>query len=137
MKNFDKITLSSFDFEGALLKGWGKIEECLKKSFFWMFGIINIVFLWHTITFFFGNHDWGHIKNGIPIGWSLFDGRWGAGLIQQAVGGDILPVLNNLFCFAGFCFAMIALAKYWQIPKTVFTYTVFGLFIMLFIPIGI
>ena len=96
-----------------------------------MFAIINIVFFWHTVVFFFGNHDWGHIKNGFGIGWSVFDGRWGAGLIQQAVGGDILPVLNNLFCFAGFCLAMIALAKYWELPKNTLIYTIFGLFIML------
>ncbi|MBP5352990.1 MAG: hypothetical protein J6Y91_04420, partial [Alphaproteobacteria bacterium] len=60
-----------------------------------------------------------------------FDGRWGAGVIQQAVGGDILPVLNNLFCFCGFCLAMVALAKYWELPKITLIYTVFGLFIML------
>ena len=119
------------DLEKWIIKAWDSVSPCSKKSFFWMFAIINIVFLWHTVTFFFGNHDWNSIKAGVLIGWSVFDGRWGAGILQQVTGGDILPVLNNLFCFAGFCLAMIALAKYWNIPKTVFTYTVFGLFIML------
>ena len=39
--------------------------------------------------------------------------------------------MNNLFCFCGFCLAMIALAKYWELPKTTLIYTIFGLFIML------
>ncbi len=119
------------DIEKNMLQAWCAISLCSKKAFFYMFAIINIVFLWHTVTFFFGDHDWWQIKSNINLGWSIFDGRWGAGLLQQYAGGDILPVLNNLFCFSGFCLAMITLAKYWKIPKTVFTYTTFGLFIML------
>ncbi|MEE6207833.1 MAG: glucosyltransferase domain-containing protein, partial [Alphaproteobacteria bacterium] len=123
--------IMNFDLEETLKKSWKAISPCSKKSFYWMFAIINIVFLWHTVTFYFGNHDWGQIKNGVYVGWSVFDGRWAAGILQQIVGGEILPVLNNLFCFSGFCLAMIALAKYWNLPKTTFTYTIFGLFIML------
>lgn len=126
-----KNNISNFDFEKTVSAWWKSIPAYSKKSFIWMFSIINIVFLWHTVTFFFGNHDWEHIKNGIGLFWSGFDGRWGAGVIQQLVGGDILPVVNNLFCFTGFCLAMIALAKYWRIPKTTMSYCVFGLFIML------
>ena len=94
--NFDNI-----DLEKIILKAWSSISPCSKKAFFYMFAIINIVFLWHTVTFFFGNHDWEHIQKYIKIGWSLSDGRWSAGLLQQYAGGDILPVLNNLFCFSG------------------------------------
>ncbi|MBP5352989.1 MAG: glucosyltransferase domain-containing protein [Alphaproteobacteria bacterium] len=128
---FDDWWLANADLEDIIAEAWQSITPCSKKAFLWMFAIINIVFLWHTMTFFFGNHDWGQIKKGIEIGWSLFDGRFGAGLIQQLVGGDILPVMNNLFCFCGFCLAMIALAKYWELPKTTLIYTIFGLFIML------
>lgn len=42
-----------------------------------------------------------------------------------------MPVINNLFCFAGFTFAAIYLAKYWKIPQTPLCYTVFGLFVIL------
>lgn len=127
----EKAKILDINIENLLLNKWKSLDTCSKKAFFWMFGIINVVFLWHTITFFFGNHDWMQIRQGIPVGWSVFDGRYAAGMLQQITGGDILPVLNNLFCFAGFCFAMIALAKYWNIPKTTFTYVIFGLSIML------
>ena len=119
------------DWKQEIIKSWNKIPSLDKRSFLWIFGMTNLVFLWHTITFFFGNHDWGQIKYGVPVKWSLFDGRWGAGVIQQLMGGDILPVWNNLFCFAGFTLAVILLAKYWKVPKNVFTYAIFGLFIIL------
>ncbi len=119
------------DWKQMFIDRWNSISPVSKQAFIWIFSIVNLVFLWHTITFFFGNHDWGQIKYGVHFCWSLFDGRWGAGLIQQVVGGDILPVWNNLFCFAGFTLATIFLAKYWELPKNAFTYTIFGLFIIL------
>lgn len=130
-KSIDFTKISNFNLEKFVTDWWKNLDSCAKKSFIWMFSIINIVFLWHTVTFFFGNHDWGHVRHGINLGWSMFDGRWGAGILQQVVAGEIFPVLNNLFCFSGFCFAMIALAKYWKLPKSTMVYTVFGLFIML------
>ncbi len=116
-KSIDFTKISNFNLEKFVIDWWKNLDSCAKKSFIWMFSIINIVFLWHTVTFFFGNHDWGHVRYGINIGWSMFDGRWGAGILQQVVAGEIFPVLNNLFCFSGFCFAMIALAKYWKLPN--------------------
>ena len=130
-KSLGFTKISNFNLEKFVIDWWKNLDSCAKKSFIWMFSIINIVFLWHTVTFFFGNHDWGHVRHGVHIGWSMFDGRWGAGILQQVVAGEIFPVLNNLFCFSGFCFAMIALAKYWKLPKSTMVYTVFGLFIML------
>ena len=119
------------DWKEMLFNWWKNLSPVSKKSFIWIFSIVNLVFLWHTITFFFGNHDWGQIKHGVNIAWSLWDGRWGAGIIQQITGGDILPVWNNLFCFSGFTLAVIFLAKYWDLPKNTFIYTIFGLFIIL------
>ena len=123
--------LMNDDWKQFVLDWWHNISPLSKKSFLWIFGIVNLVFLWHTITFFWGNHDWNQIKYGLHLGWSYWDGRWGAGVIQQITGGDILPVWNNLFCFAGFTLAVIFLAKYWELPKNVFIYTIFGLFIIL------
>lgn len=130
--NLDKFKeFMNADWKQLAVEQWGKISSIDKKSFLWIFIIVNMVFIWHTITFFWGNHDWAQIKYGIFVGWSLFDGRWGAGLIQQLTGGDILPVWNNLFCFTGFTLAVIFLAKYWDLPKNTFIYTIFGTFIIL------
>lgn len=78
-----------------------------------------------------GNHDWKLIKCGITISQDLWAGRFTSGLVQQFLGGDLLPIVNNLFCFAGFTFAVIYLAKYWKIPQTPIVYTLFGLFVIL------
>ena len=130
--NIDKfISFCNEDWKEKICNWWKNISPVDKKSFLWIFVVLNLVFLWHTVSFYWGNHDWEQIKSGVHVFWSLFDGRWGAGIIQQIFNGDILPVWNNLFCFAGFTFAVILLAKYWELPKNTFIYSIFGLFIVL------
>lgn len=123
--------LSDFDLEEIITKKWQAISPISKKSFLWIFLITNIVFLFHTVQYMWGNHDWGLIKSGISISQDLWAGRFTSGLVQQFLGGDLLPVINNIFCFTGFTFAMIYLAKYWKVPQTPLNYTLFGLFIIL------
>ena len=82
--NIDKfISFCNEDWKEKICNWWKNISPVDKKSFLWIFVVLNLVFLWHTVTFFFGNHDWEQVKSGVHIFWSLFDGRWGAGLIQQ------------------------------------------------------
>ncbi len=123
--------LQDFDLEEIITQKWQAISPITKKSFLWIFLITNIVFLFHTVQYMWGNHDWGLIKWGITVSQDLWAGRFTSGLVQQFLGGDLLPIANNLFCFAGFTFAMIYLAKYWKVPQTPLNYTLFGLFIIL------
>ena len=123
--------LQDFDLEEIITKKWQAISPISKKSFLWVFLITNIVFLFHTVQYMWGNHDWILLKNGMPLYEMLWCGRFTGGLIQQVFGGDLLPVINNIFCFTGFTFAMIYLAKYWKVPQTPLNYTLFGLFIIL------
>lgn len=123
--------LQDFDLEGIITQKWQAISPISKKSFLWIFLITNIVFLFHTVQYMWGNHDWILLKNGMPLYEMLWCGRFTGGLIQQVFGGDLLPVINNIFCFTGFTFAMIYLAKYWKVPQTPLNYTLFGLFIIL------
>lgn len=123
--------LQDFDLEGIITQKWQAIRPVSKKSFLWIFLITNIVFLFHSVQYMWGNHDWSLIKWGITVSQDLWAGRFTSGLVQQFLGGDLLPIANNLFCFAGFTFAMIYLAKYWKVPQTPLNYTLFGLFIIL------
>ena len=123
--------LQDFDLEEITTKKWQAISPISKKSFLWIFLITNVVFLFHTVQYMWGNHDWWLIKNSMSIYDMLWLGRFTGGLIQQVFGGDLLPVINNIFSFAGFTFAMIYLAKYWKVPQTPLNYTLFGLFIIL------
>lgn len=120
-----------FDLEQIIVSRWQNISPLAKKSFLWIFLITNLVFLFHTVMWLWGDHDWSLIKYGMTTYNMLWCGRYTGGGIQQLFGGDLLPVINNLFCFAGFTFAAIYLAKYWKIPQTPFCYTVFGLFVIL------
>lgn len=123
--------LQDFDIEDIITQKWQAISPLSKKSFLWIFLITNIVFLFHTVQYMWGNHDWYLLNNHMRIYDMLWAGRFTGGLLQQIFGGDLLPVINNIFCFAGFTFAMIYLAKYWKVPQTPLKYTLFGLFIIL------
>lgn len=121
----------NFDLEQVIITRWQNISPLSKKSFLWIFLITNLVFLFHTVHFMWGADDWILVRNGMTTYNMLWCGRFTGGGIQQLFGGDLLPVINNLFCFAGFTFAVIYLAKYWKVPQTTLCYIVFGLFIIL------
>ena len=89
--------LQDFDLEGIITQKWQAISPISKKSFLWIFLITNIVFLFHTVQYMWGNHDWGLIKWGITVSQDLWAGRFTSGLVQQFLGGDLIPIANNLF----------------------------------------
>lgn len=123
--------LQDFDLEEIITKKWQAISPISKKSFLWIFLITNIVFIFHSVQYMWGWDDWILVKNGMRIYDMLWAGRFTGGLIQQVFGGELLPVINNIFSFTGFTFAVIYLAKYWKVPQTPLSYTLFGLFIIL------
>ena len=46
-----------------------------QKIFLISFVIINIAFLFHTINFMFGDHDWNYVKKTIQWNEGTFEGR--------------------------------------------------------------
>ena len=93
------------------------------------FALINLAFLFHTINFMSGDHDWNYIK--APNYWSegSFEGR-PLHFVLQAIlfDGHVLPILNNLVSFFALALSGILLAKYWQIPYSKTNYILFSVF---------
>lgn len=90
------------------------------------FFIINLAFLFHTLNFMWGNHDVKFIREELLLSSGLFEGRFTQFIPYRLLtNGQILPVINNLLGFAFLTMALWLLAKYWNIPKTIWGYTVF------------
>ena len=106
-----------------------KLDNRYIKSFWLAFGIVNIVFLFHTVNFMFGDHDWDYIRSGTYWSEGSFEGRPLHFVLQSIFfGGQFLPILNNLVSFALLVLGSMMLAKYWKLPLTTFNYTVFTIF---------
>lgn len=133
-KFFNKIAaILTFDIDQAIQNFWSGISPVSKKAFLWTFIIVNIVFLWHTISFLPDNHSLRLLYGLIDwkFQWEERIGRFSGGWLQQIFDGEIFPVVNSIVCYFGFILAMIHLANYWQLPKTVLFYTLFSLFVIL------
>ncbi|MCM1324277.1 MAG: glucosyltransferase domain-containing protein [Acetobacter sp.] len=106
------------------------VPAAYKKSFWLAFALINLAFLFHTINFMFGDHDWNYVRTANYWSEGTFEGRPLHFVLQSIFfGGEVLPVLNNLFSFAAMTLSGILLAKYWQIPFSTLNYTLFTVFI--------
>lgn len=116
--------------EAVIKKSMIKFYKDYQKIFLIAFIIINVAFMFHTINFMFGDHDWNYIKISSKWNEGAFEGRPLHFILQSIFfRGQVLPILNNLLSFLFLTFSGIFLAKYWQIPKTTFNYTLFTVFI--------
>ncbi len=111
-------------------KNWfKKLNPAYKKSFWITFVFINLIFLFHTINFMFGDHDWNYVRSANYWNEGAFEGRPLHFLLQSLFfGGQVLPILNNLLSFAALSLSGILLAKYWRVPLTVLNYTLVATF---------
>ena len=113
------------------IKTWFKdLSPVYKKAFISSFVIINIAFLFHTVNFMFGDHDWLYVRS--PNYWSegAFEGRPLHFVLQSLFfGGHVLPILNNLFSFAALALSGVLLARYWQIPLNAVSYALFATYV--------
>ena len=117
------------DWAEATAKFYNNIPTIYRKSFWTTFGLINIAFLFHTINFMWGGDDWGAVRYATELKDGLSEGRFSAYWLQELLfNGKILPVINNLWAFAGLSLAGILLAYYWNLPKKTSTYVVTSLF---------
>ncbi len=117
------------DWAEATSKFYNSIPETYRKSFWISFGLINVAFLFHTINFMWGGDDWGAVRYATKLKDGLSEGRFSAYWLQEVLfNGKILPVINNLWSFAGLALAGILLAYYWKLPKKTSTYVITTLF---------
>ena len=117
------------DWAEATSNYYNKIPQIYRKSFWITFSLINVAFLFHTINFMWGGDDWGAIRYATKLKDGLSEGRFSAYWLQEILfNGKILPVINNLWSFAGLALAGILLAYYWNLPKKTSIYVAVALF---------
>lgn len=113
------------------LKKYHDIDIVYKKTFWTVFIILNIVFLYYNVHFIWGNHDWSYVIHGMWKAISWYNGRFTSYLPNQLLGGRFLPLLTVSLALFGFSFTGILLAYYWNVQKTFFNYLVISLIIVL------
>ncbi len=120
------------DWADEICNAYNTIPRLYRKSFWQLFGFINLAFLFHTVNFMWGAGDWGAIRFGVNPDASLASGRFSAWWLQKLLfDGEILPVINNLWAFAGLALAGVLLGIYWQLPQRTTAYVVTGLFFII------
>lgn len=117
------------ELENSIKSKIKELDRRYLKAFLIVFGIINVVFLFHTVNFMFGDHDWNYIRSGTYWNEGSFEGR-PLHFILQCIffDGQVLPILNNLLSFALLTIGAMMLAKYWKLPLSTFNYAVFSTF---------
>lgn len=116
--------------ETKVLAKFKTLPTAYKQAFCWAFALINLAFLFHTVNFMFGDHDWNYVRTANYWSEGAFEGRPLHFVLQSVFfGGEVLPILNNLLSFAAMALSGILLAKYWQIPLSTFNYALFATFV--------
>lgn len=113
------------------LKKYHDIDLVYKKTFWTVFIILHLVFLYYSIHFLWGNHDWWYVTHGMWKSISWWNGRFTNYLPNQLLGGRFLPLLTMSLALFGFSFTGILLAYYWKVEKRFFNYLVISLVIVL------
>ncbi len=123
------------EWDMLIIQKYRDIDVVYKKTFWTVFIVLNLVFLYYNIHFIWGNHDWDYVMHGMwgdiipPV--VRKNGRFSAYWIQQFLGGRFLPLITVSFMLLGFSLTGILLAHYWKVQKTFFNYLVISLIIVL------
>ena len=113
-----KYFCNDLDWADESVRLYHAVPAKYRQSFWLLFGFINVAFLFNTINFMWGNEDWGAIRFAVDHNESLAAGSFSAYWLQELLfDGKILPVINNLWCFAGLSLAGVLLAVYWNLPQ--------------------
>ncbi len=123
--------INNYEWDTVIIKKYHAIDGVYRKTFWTVFIILNLVFLYYNVHFLWGNHDWSYLIDGMWGKSSLFNGRYTNYLFNQLLGGRLLPIVNVSFALFGFSFTGILLAYYWNVPKTFFNYLVLSLVVVL------
>lgn len=125
-----KHFLCDLDWAEETANAYMRIPETYRKSFWYLFGLINLAYLFHTINFMWGGTDWAAVRTTVDTNESLSDGRFSAFWLQELLfNGKILPVANNLWAFFGLSLAGVLLALYWNLPQKTGIIVICGLII--------
>jgi len=104
------------------------INPVYRRSFWILFALINIVFSFYTINFFWGNHDWMSLITGRKLSAGVYEGRYGAFLISGLLTDNLyLPIISTFWAFIALSLSSILLAIYWKIPQRISHFVIFGL----------
>lgn len=107
---------------------WNQINPVYKKAFLWIFSILNVMFLFYTMSFMIGNHSWDLMRDGSSLGSQLWRGGFTLTIPDQLFFGQYLPVVYSCYIFLAMTLSVILLAHYWGILKTIKHYVIFGVF---------
>lgn len=100
------------------------------KSILGAFFLINIAFLFHTVNFMYGDHDWNYVRYANYWNEGAFEGRPLHFVLQSIFfSGQVLPLLNNMVSFSALALSGVLLARYWHITNSTFKNTLFSSFI--------
>lgn len=125
-----KKTINNF-FENVVLY-YNKIDPIYKKALWIIFIVVNIVFLFHTVNFMWGNHEWEYVFQQLKVDSDLCLGRYGSQLFKTLLfGGIYMPVFSNLFSFFFLTLTYVLLGIYWKIPKKLGLIVLAGMFFCL------
>jgi len=102
------------------------------KPFLWSFGISVTVYSFMLFQFWWGNHDWEHIKESMNLLSGLYEIRFSQHLPTVLfLDGHILPIIVISLSLALIILQAILMAKYLRIPENFKSYMIFILFIAL------
>lgn len=105
-----------------------KIPSIDKKVFFIIFALLNFAFIFHTVQFLRGDHDWTTVKEGLEWNYFFFSSRYSATSLKMLLTfGQILPVLNNVIGFFFYSLGIVLLLNYWEAPKNITQRALIGL----------
>lgn len=117
-----------FDWAEETVQFYQRIPVKFRQSFWLLFMFINLAFLFYTIHFMWGNEDWGAVRFAVQPEEGLKSGDFSAYWLQELLfDGKLLPVINNLWAFAGLSMAGVLLSVYWGVPQRATPMVVVGL----------
>ena len=123
-----KHICNDYDWADECVKFYQNIPFVYRRSFWILFGLINLAFLFHTMHFMWGNEDWGAIRSTIDHSEGVARGAFSAYWLQELIfDGKILPIANNLWAFAGLSLSAVLLAVYWNFAQRILPIVVAGL----------
>ena len=95
--------------------------------------ILSIVYSFVVFSFYWGNHDWHYLKNGISLSSGLFEARYSMHLFTVLfTNGHILPVLTVCFWLLGVVLLGIVSGVYLGLEKRSKEFLIFVLLIGVF-----
>ena len=81
-------------------------------------GLMSVVYFYMFCNFWWGNHDWGYLKDGASIESGLFEARYSQHLFTLLfLDGHILPIITYLLGFLCISVQAILIGKYFEVPE--------------------